>query len=243
MTIDEQARLAEQASRLTPTSVQRLIDLLREVVDEVKEGSDPRLPLELALVKVCRPQGELSLEALQQRLERLESGAPAPPPPPATAAAAPPAAPAPAAVAEADPPAAAPEPRNPPPASGDGLMARWEDAVLPEIGRRSPPLRALLDSARPTGVDDGVVTLAFSLAFAKAGASSSENEELIAEVLGQALGGPVRLRIVDEEAPAVQEPAGEEPVLAVEPQEAVSEDDLFDQFKEAFDAHEVKESR
>jgi DNA polymerase-3 subunit gamma/tau len=223
--------------------VQRLIDLLREVVDEVKEGSDPRLPLELALVKVCRPQGELSLEALQQRLERLESGAPAPPPPPATAAAAPPAAPAPAAVAEADPPAAAPEPRNPPPASGDGLMARWEDAVLPEIGRRSPPLRALLDSARPTGVDDGVVTLAFSLAFAKAGASSSENEELIAEVLGQALGGPVRLRIVDEEAPAVQEPAGEEPVLAVEPQEAVSEDDLFDQFKEAFDAHEVKESR
>jgi hypothetical protein len=41
----------------------------------------------------------------------------------------------------------------------------------------------------------------------------------------------------------VQEPAGEEPVLAVEPQEAVSEDDLFDQFKEAFDAHEVKESR
>ena len=245
MTIDEQARLAEQASRLTPAAVQRLIDLLREVVDEVKEGSDPRLPLELALVKVCRPQGELSLEALQQRLERLETGAPAPPPPPATAAAAPTAAPAPAAVAvaEADPPAAAPEPRNPPPASGDGLMARWEDAVLPEIGRRSPPLRALLDSARPTGVDDGVVTLAFSLAFAKAGASSSENEELIAEVLGQALGGPVRLRIVDEEAPAVQEPAGEEPVLAVEPQEAVSEDDLFDQFKEAFDAHEVKESR
>ena len=149
--------------------MQRLIDLLREVVDEVKEGSDPRLPLELALVKVCRPQGELSLEALQQRLERLESGAPAPPPPPAAAAAAPPAAPPPAAVAEADPPAAAPEPPDPPPASGDGLMARWEDAVLPEIGRRSPPLRALLDSARPTGVDDGVVTLAFSLAFARPG--------------------------------------------------------------------------
>ena len=164
MTVDEQARLAEQASRLTPTAVQRLIDLLREVVDEVKEGSDPRLPLELALVKVCRPQGELSLEALQQRLERLESGAPTPPPRPAAAAAAPAAAPAPpATVVEADPPAAAPEPRNPPPASGDGLMARWEDAVLPEIGRRSPPLRALLDSARPTGVDDGVVTLAFSL--------------------------------------------------------------------------------
>ena len=109
--------------------------------------------------------------------ERRTRASPArlrPQPPPPAAAPAPPAT-----VAEADPPAAAPEPRNPPPASGDGLMARWEDAVLPEIGRRSPPLRALLDSARPTGVDDGVVTLAFSLSFAKAGASSSENEELL----------------------------------------------------------------
>jgi len=58
---------------------------------------------------------------------------------------------------------------------------------------------------------------------------------------------PRKLRdrgLVDDDAPAVSEPAGEEPIPAVEPQqEAVSEDDLFDQFKEAFDAHEVKESR
>jgi DNA polymerase III subunit gamma/tau len=154
LTTEEQARLAEQAGRLTPTAVVRLIDLLREVVDEVKEGSDPRLPLELALVKVCRPQGELSLEALQQRVERLEGGAPAPPPA-AAAAPAPPAAP-------AEPAAqASPEPPSPPPASGDGLVSRWEDAVLPEVGRRSPPLRALLDHARPTGIDDGVFSIAF----------------------------------------------------------------------------------
>ena len=62
-------------------------------------------------------------------------------------------------------------------------------------------------------------------------------------MLGQALGGPVRLRIVDEDAPAVQEPAGEEPIPRSSRPEAVSEDDLFDQIKEAFDAHEVKESR
>ena len=53
----------------------RLIDLLRAVVDEVKEGGDPRLPLELALVKVCRPPDELALEALDQRLSQLESTA------------------------------------------------------------------------------------------------------------------------------------------------------------------------
>jgi hypothetical protein len=119
--------------------------------------------------------------------------------------------------------------------------------VLPEIGRRSPPLRALLDHARPTGVDDGVVTLAFSLSFARESAASSENEALLTEVLGQALGGPVRVRLVEEDAPAGDEPTapvGDEPIPAVEQAvEPVSEHDLFDQIKEAFDAHEVKESR
>ena len=58
----------------------------------MREGADPRLPLELALVRICRPPVELSLEALQQRLERLEVGAapaPAPAPPPAAASAPP----------------------------------------------------------------------------------------------------------------------------------------------------------
>jgi hypothetical protein len=54
------------------------------------------------------------------------------------------------------------------------------------------------------------------------------------------------VRLVEETAPA-NEPAavaGDEPIPAVEQAvEPVSEDDLFDQFKEAFDAHEVKESR
>ena len=59
----------------------RLIDLLRAVVDDVKEGGDPRLPLELALVKVSRPANELALEALDQRLSQLESSG-APPAPP-----------------------------------------------------------------------------------------------------------------------------------------------------------------
>ena len=63
----------EQAERLEPAAVHRLIDLLRDVLDEVREGADPRLPLELALVRVCRPAGELSVEAFEQRLSRLEA--------------------------------------------------------------------------------------------------------------------------------------------------------------------------
>ena len=46
-----------QADRLQPATVHRLVDLLRDANDQVREGADPRLPLELALVRICRPAG------------------------------------------------------------------------------------------------------------------------------------------------------------------------------------------
>ena len=51
----------------------RLIDLLAVAVDDMRQGGDPRLPLELALVKVTRPAADLSRESLAYRLEQLES--------------------------------------------------------------------------------------------------------------------------------------------------------------------------
>ena len=66
------ARAGEPARRPT---VLRLIDLLHVAVDDMRQGGDPRLPLELALVKVTRPGSDLSRESLAYRLERLERGA------------------------------------------------------------------------------------------------------------------------------------------------------------------------
>ena len=51
----------------------RLIDLLHLAVDDVRQGGDPRLPLELALVKVTRPGADLSRESTAYRLEQLET--------------------------------------------------------------------------------------------------------------------------------------------------------------------------
>ena len=51
----------------------RLIDLLALAVEDIRQGGDPRLPLELALVKVTRPQADLSREAVLLRLEQLEA--------------------------------------------------------------------------------------------------------------------------------------------------------------------------
>ena len=52
----------------------RLIDLLAVAVDDMRQGGDPRLPLELALVKVTRPAADMSREALAFRLDQLERG-------------------------------------------------------------------------------------------------------------------------------------------------------------------------
>jgi DNA polymerase III subunit gamma/tau len=252
---EELARLAAQAQTVTPQAVVRLIDALRDVIAEVREGADPRLPLELALVKVCRPQAELSLEALEQRLERLErsgprtSAPPSPPPAPAPQRTAkePPEAPAPPAATEAEtetPTAVTEEPSPPPappPAPAPEAMTlerveqRWQDAAVPEIARRSAPLHALIALARPVGYENGQVVLGLpaSKAFAKPMVEAPQNLGLVTEVVGQALGqaSSVRFVLLDEE------PAGES---AEQPeQEPVSEDEFLSRITQEFDARVV----
>ena len=90
VTEDTRDRLREQANQLGAPTVVRLIDLLHVAVEDMRQGGDPRLPLELALVKVTRPGSDLSREGLAFRLDRLEqSGGPVPAaraePPPAKA--------------------------------------------------------------------------------------------------------------------------------------------------------------
>ncbi|MFL6051062.1 MAG: DNA polymerase III subunit gamma/tau [Gaiellales bacterium] len=246
----EQERMREQAEAVTPRAVVRLIDLLRTVVDDVKEGGDPRLPLELALVKVSRPANELALEALDQRLSQLESnGAPPAPPKPQTAAApaAPTAAAAPAPPVPDPPPAADPEPEPQAaaapvatavaePATLEQVSARWSEAIVPEIGRRSVPLHSLVQSTRPVSYDDGTLVLGLtaSKAFAKGIIEAPQNLQTISDVVGQALGGSTRVRFVvlgaehADDAPEVAAPAAQ-----------VTEDELVSRLTEEFDAHEV----
>jgi DNA polymerase III subunit gamma/tau len=245
---EERERLAAQAEAIPARAVVRLIDLLRDVMDEVKEGGDPRLSLELALVKVCRPQSELALDALDQRLERLESGAPAPapaaraatpapkqsappPPPPAAppAAAAEPAAEAPAAASEQAAPPAVPDLER--------LTERWHEAVLPEIQRRSQPLHSLIGPARPISWDENevVIGLPASTAFAMKMVDTPQNIQIVTELVSQALGASPRVRFVLLDG----EQAATEPAQPAAEAEQVSEHELVSRLTEEFDAHEV----
>jgi len=243
----EQERMREQAEAVSPRAVVRLIDLLRTVVDDVKEGGDPRLPLELALVKVSRPANELALEALDQRLEQLESNGASPAPPKPTPAAAP----TPTTVADPAPSAGPePEPESEPqaaaapvatavaePATLEQVSARWSEAIVPEIGRRSVPLHSLVQSARPVSYEDGTLVLGLtaSKAFAKSIIEAPQNLETISDVVGQALGGSPRVRFVVLGA----EHADDAPEVAAAPAAQVTEDELVSRLTEEFDAHEV----
>ncbi|HEY3764949.1 MAG TPA: DNA polymerase III subunit gamma/tau [Gaiellales bacterium] len=256
LTDDERARIGAQAERTGAAAVHRLVDMLRDVLEEVREGADPRLPLELALVRVCRPAAELSVEALGQRLAALESrlgGSPAaaaPPPPPAAPPPAPvaahrpvvPAPPPPAPAVTADPPPAAP-PADTAGASADldRLSASWSDAIVPEIGRRSMPLQSLMQYASPRALCDGEVVLSFprSHQFALTTADSQPNRELLESVLGQAVGSPVRVRL----EVAAAGPDDDVAAAPAAPAPPLDENDLLSELKEKFDAREIEERR
>ena len=163
-TEDRLAVLRRQASAMPPGETLRAIDLLAVAIAEIREGSDPRMPLEVALVKAARPQAERGLDALLARVERLEHGsAPLPPPAPAPAPAEAPA-PAPVAEPEATAEPATPEPEPAPPEPGrrladdtelEGLQAAWGEVVE----QLSGPARAVLTGSAPVALVDGVLTI------------------------------------------------------------------------------------
>ncbi len=125
------AALERQAAALPAYETLRAVDLLTAALQEIRDGADPRLPLEVALLKAARPQSERSTEALLARIERLEGGAPRPAPA-ATPGPAPTAAPAPA-------PAPAPEP-DPAPQAEPVAPAPPPDPAARARRRRQPGL-------------------------------------------------------------------------------------------------------
>ncbi len=74
VTAEHTDRLAGQAERLPQAEILRTIDLLAAALAAVKDGSEPRLQLEVALLKATQPQSDQSLQALLHRIDRLEAG-------------------------------------------------------------------------------------------------------------------------------------------------------------------------
>jgi DNA polymerase-3 subunit gamma/tau len=247
VTEETRERLREQANQLPAPAVVRLVDLLHVAVEDMRQGGDPRLPLELALVKVTRPAADLSRESLAYRLERLEQGHAAAAPAPRVA---PPAPSAPAVGADVveqpdrassaeDAPAATGEAVEAPP-RGHGadltletLQEAWRRSVLQAVEQRSIPIGKTLAEAHPVALAGGTVTVEFpeQAAFHLRLAEDPKNVTLLREALYEVTGrelqvefalGAARSDAASEDAPA-------------------SEEDLLELMKSTFDARELDE--
>ena len=241
VTAEHTDRLAVQSERLSQGEILRAIDFLAAAIAAVKDGSEPRIQLEMALLKATQPQADLSLGALMFRIEQLEArlgqgagaapGASAPgeaasePAPPATA---------PTRAAATGPAAAAvaaePEPDSQPLPVGaldlEQLQAIWP-AVAQAVTEENGMLGAALGAARPIAVEGDRLTVAFppDAAFVKKKAEA--NREMVQRALrgltGQGLNIAYELR---------EDAASGGPAL-------LGEEELIERLRAEFAAEEV----
>ncbi len=215
-TDEAKERLREQANQLPPATVVRLIDLLAVAVDDLRQGGDPRLPLELALVKVTRASSDLSRESLAFRLERLE-GARLP----------------------AEPGSPEPSSRLPlvPPTEMavelEHLQEAWRRTILPAVESRSIPIGKTLAEAHPSALAGDTLTLEFpqTASFHLKLAEDPKNAAMLRDALYEVTGRKL----------AVDFALGDRPHDHAEDDAPATEEDVVELMKSTFDARELDE--
>ncbi len=71
---EDQERVSGHAGRIGPAGVTRALEVLGTAFTGIQDAPDPRVVLEVALVRLTKPEADHSLEAIVERLERLEHG-------------------------------------------------------------------------------------------------------------------------------------------------------------------------
>jgi DNA polymerase-3 subunit gamma/tau len=191
VTAEHGDRLASQAERLSQGEILRAIDFLAAALAAVKDGSEPRMQLEMALLKATQPQADLSLQTLIFRIEQLEGrlgGEPA-------------------AEATAEEPVAATATQAAPQRSGAGpsaavvvepreeqapqptgaleleqLKSLWP-AVADAVKEDNGMLGAAIGAAQPAGLEGDRLTIAFPADAAFVKKKAEANRELVASAV------------------------------------------------------------
>jgi DNA polymerase-3 subunit gamma/tau len=197
--------MQQQAADFSEEELLRAITVLSAAEAEARWTTQPRLALELALLRLARPEVEPGLEGLRARVARLErilqadSGRPA--------------------REEALPaPVPDPKPDHPPEpplreeggVSLDRVASRWEE-ILERIRRRRAYTHALLSDARPVALEGSglVVEVTTGGSFAATTLGDPRHRSLVEEVIRKVLGVALRVRFVApprEDSPPEQDP-------------------------------------
>jgi len=217
--------LRQQANQLPEPTVVRLIDLLAVGVEDMRQGADPRLPLELAIVKVTRQHADLSRESLAHRVELLEARATS------TGAVASEREQPPPRVVEAAAPSEPAEQSSAPDVALEQVAGAWQRGIVEAVRERSIPVASLLEEARPTGLAKDVLTLEFPAGadFHRRQVGEPANIGLLEDALYEVTGR--KLAIVLE--------TGEEQAGSSD-DEQLPEQDFVSLLKDTFDAEEVE---
>jgi DNA polymerase-3 subunit gamma/tau len=222
VTAETRDRLRDQANQLGAATVVRLIDLLALAVEDMRQGGDPRLPLELALVKVTRPGSDLSREGLAFRLQRLEEGQPAAserledPPSPEVGAAT---------TRDAS--------QAPPDLELAQLQEAWRRSVIPAVEERSYPVGAVLAEAHPARLDGDKLTLEFppQASFHRQKVEEPKNAGLLVDALYEVTGRHLDVVFLEGAEREAKKPEQERPA---------TEEEIVELVKSTFDAREVE---
>jgi DNA polymerase III gamma/tau subunit len=231
VTDETRERLRSQANQLGEPTVLRLIDLLALAVEDARQGGDPRLPLELALVKVTRPQADLSRESLAHRVELLESRPHAAGPAAVEDVLA-------RAVATPAPSPSQPQREEPPTAETPSLELEqvadaWQRSVVETVRERSIPVASLLAEATPTELAGDTLTLAFPAGadFHRRQIAEPQNIGLLRDALYEVTGRKLAVVLETGDAELAADADDDEPL---------SEEGVISLLKDTFDAREVE---
>ncbi len=246
----EPVRMEAQAGSFTDLGLTRAVDAIAAALSAIREGDEPRMTMELALLRAARPQIDPSREAFAQRLERLEAalGTPTanptqPKAPPATnpdAGEAEPPAKQPDSAGEPEEQASQPEPEPDAeakdPVDLERLVGLWP-AVMEQVrAQGSELLSTALSAARPIAVDveQAVLQIGFPVGarFNKRKAEAADARTRLAEAVKTIVGEGLKPVYVVLDGEDEDEDSGDEPDMSAE--------QIFEEFKSAFDGVELE---
>jgi DNA polymerase-3 subunit gamma/tau len=256
ITAAEPERLRSQAASFSDLTLARSVDALSKSLADIREGDDPRMTVELALLRCARPQLDPGREALADRLERVEAalagehgagsgvageniGGSRPSPSP-SATDAPPGAGFDPAMPDSAPPTTEEEDEGPAAQATaveetvdlERLVRLWP-AVIEQVRESgSGLLSQILTAARPVAVnvEEAVLEIGFpaSAAFNKRKAEATDARDRFAEAVKAIVGERLRPVYVLLDSDDAEAP----------PDSELSEDELVELMRTEFDAEE-----
>ena len=252
VTAEQSDRVAAQAERLVQGEILRASDLLAAALSAIKDGSDSRIQLELALLKAAQPQSDLSLQALLFRIEQLErklvqtdaseaaagepageqsNGAPSPGQAESRAAPASRGGSAPTAAASVAAVAVAAQPEQQPAAQTEldlGRLRSLWPAVVDAVRSENAMVGACLEGARPSALEGDRLTVAFPVFAGFSRKTVERNREVL----------QVSLRALTGRTLSLDYTASDEQAQAEAPA-SLTEEELIERLKRDYGATEV----